>query len=177
MGALGAYLVGSVALFIWSRWRVWLLVAVPGVVGVAYWCFDRLATLYLLTLVRHAWRPRGIRCLVVYSESPLWAEHVRGRWLSQLGGIAEVLNCSQGPSGTASLAVRVYHRFCGRRWNYNPAIVVFRGLRQPLVFRFFYAFQEAKHGRPQYVAELERDAFAALQIPAMGGSSQHGLPA
>jgi hypothetical protein len=57
----------------------------------------------------------------------------------------------------------VFERFCGRNSNFNPAVVVFRGMAAPLVFRFFYAFHEAKHGAPQFVAELETQMFAALE--------------
>jgi hypothetical protein len=48
--------------------------------------------------------------------------------------------------------------------NFNPAVVVFRGRSAPFVFRFFYAFHEAKQGNPQFVATLEKQMFRALQI-------------
>ena len=46
--------------------------------------------------------------------------------------------------------------------NFNPAVLVLRGLKRPLVYRFYYAFQHAKHGRTDYLERLERDLFEHL---------------
>jgi hypothetical protein len=64
----------------------------------------------------------------------------------------------------------VFKRFCGQRHNFNPSVVVFRGLRAPLVFRFFYAFREVKAGRDEYLRRLEADLFEELGI---GGTDQY----
>ena len=50
------------------------------------------------------------------------------------------------------------------RRNYNPAVLVFRGLRRPAVYRFYYAFQQAKHGRTQYLDALEAELFRELGV-------------
>jgi hypothetical protein len=39
---------------------------------------------------------------------------------------------------------------------------VFRDLEEPLVFRFFWAFREAKSGRRELLDELEARLFEAL---------------
>jgi hypothetical protein len=66
------------------------------------------------------------------------------------------------PPGKRSLAVQVFRHFCDGQRNFNPAIVVFRHLESPLVFRFFYAFHEARNGRGEYVAKLESKVSAVL---------------
>jgi hypothetical protein len=48
------------------------------------------------------------------------------------------------------------------RVNFNPAVLVLRGRQRPHVFRFFYAFQQATHGRRQYLETLEAELFSEL---------------
>jgi hypothetical protein len=43
-------------------------------------------------------------------------------------------------------------------------VIVLRGLRRPLVFRFYVWFQAAKHGEPEGLALLERQLFDALDV-------------
>jgi hypothetical protein len=62
------------------------------------------------------------------------------------------------------LAVCVFRHFCGTHWNHNPAVVVFRGLKQPYVYRFYEAFAQVKAGRPQYLEGLEADMFEAMGL-------------
>jgi hypothetical protein len=64
--------------------------------------------------------------------------------------------------------VRLFREFCPGPRNFNPAVLVFRDLQPPLVFRFFYAFQEAKHGQSQYLEALEAQMFVALGVPRGG---------
>lgn len=117
---------------------------------------------FLLAHVAAAWTPRGIRCLVIHSDSPSWAEYVATRWLARLGPQAARFNWSRRAEQRGSLEFRVFAHFCGDTRNFNPAVVVFRGLRQPQVFRFFYAFREARAGRPWYLEQFEAQMFAAL---------------
>jgi hypothetical protein len=116
----------------------------------------------LLVIVRLRWTRRGVRCLVVYSESPAWHDHIRTGWLSRIGDVATVLNWSERASWRSDLSVRLFRQFCGEWRNFNPVVVVFRGLRQPYIFRFFYAFQQVKAGRRHYLETLEAQMFEAL---------------
>lgn len=120
--------------------------------------------LLLLAVVRHRWTRRGIRCLLVYSESPVWRDRIRTEWLPRLGGVAVALNWSERASWRSDLRVRVFRWFCGERSNFNPAVVVFRGLKRPYVFRFFHAFEETKAGRQEYLTKLESQMFEAVGI-------------
>lgn len=125
---------------------------------------NRLRSLSLLIEWRRVLAPRGVRCLVVYSESPTWQRHIEEVWLPRVGDQAVTLNWSARATWTHSLEVRVFKRFVDGRRNYNPAVLVFRGLRQPGVYRFYYAFQEAKHGRTEYTESLEAELFQELGV-------------
>ncbi len=46
--------------------------------------------------------------------------------------------------------------------DFNPSVVVFRGMLRPLVYRFHEAFHQAKHGVPEPLHNLERSMFEAL---------------
>lgn len=122
--------------------------------------------LALLLAVRWRWTPHGIRCLVVYSNSPNWEAYVRENWLPRIGHAAVTLNWSERASWQPSLAVRVFRHFCGPR-EFNPAVVVFQGLDRPLVFRFFQAFKQVKAGRPEYLRRVEDELFALLDTGAV----------
>jgi hypothetical protein len=151
-----------VAFHFTGHWA-WALAGMPATLVAVAWLRSILRERALLLEMRRAWEPRGIRCLVVYSDSPLWRDHVHTHWLPRLGSVAETLNWSERATWGPSLAVRLFDHFCGRNHNFNPAVVIFRVGARPLVFRFFYAFREAKHGDGQFVASLEQQMFAALQ--------------
>jgi hypothetical protein len=138
-----------------------------GLFGVAILGAITLKYLYgvvLLAIVHLTWTRQGRRCLVVYSNSPEWEGRVQQAWLAGLNEIAIVLNWSERASWRSGVAVRVFREFCLSRHNFNPAVVVFRGLKQPEVFRFFEAFQQARAGRPEYLGDLEARMFEALAI-------------
>jgi hypothetical protein len=158
----------STALFVATRSILFVALALPGLIVLGYQALRRLRARQLLAEVRRTCAPRGVRCLIIYSNSPLWEGHVKTHWLPRLGPMADILNWSERAAWQESLAVRVFRQFCFElpRRNFNPAIIVFRGLDDPFVFRFFYAFHEAKEGRPLYLNLLESQAFEALGVPA-----------
>lgn len=147
-----------------TRWRGWALLATPAVILIAGALLHGLYTIGLLLLAVVTLRRRGQRCVLVYSRSPVWESYIASEWLPRLGDVAAVLNWSDRSSWGWSVEVRLFKRFCQTGVNFNPAVIVLRGLRRPLVFRFFYAFQEAKHGRREYLAQLEGQMFAALAL-------------
>ena len=155
-------LLGSAAIlgwvYSWTGRAIWLLLGLPLALGIVYEGYG----IMLLAVAHRLWTRAGVRCLVIHSDSPVWREHIRTRWLPRIGHAAAMLNWSERASWRPSLAVRLFDRFCGRSSNFNPAVIVFRGLRRPLVFRFFNAFREAKQGRAEYLDSLENDLFAAL---------------
>jgi hypothetical protein len=122
--AFAVYLGVPVLLFVSLRWVFGLVLSVPGWIGAAIWAYNRSAKHELLRRVRNDWQPVGIRCLVIYSESPLWAEYIRSRWLSALQGRALVWNRSDN-----ALPGMVVHQLCSalRRIQPHPGRARFSG--------------------------------------------------
>jgi hypothetical protein len=151
-----------------TSWRWWLVPSALIGVVFAYAICNRLYEVGLLMSARQRWAPAGVRCLVIHSDSPVWSEYIQAEWFPRLSSVARWLNWSQRATWRSSLEVRLFRQFCFARFNYNPSVLVFRGLRAPLVFRYFYAFHEAKHGNRQCLEALEAEMFAALAGPRGG---------
>jgi hypothetical protein len=142
---------------------VWLVFAVPGVIALTFGGATQLRGALLLRECRRALEPRGVRFLVVYSESPAWENRIRDSWLPRFGKQAVLLNWTERARWPRSLEVRLFKYFIASQQNFNPAVLVLRGTQRPLVYRFFYAFQQAKHGRLENLAQLEAELFAHVQ--------------
>jgi hypothetical protein len=144
-----------------SGWWVWLLIASPAVSLLVVVVASVIYEIGLLTLAHIIYARRGIRCLIIYSQSPLWRDHIASTWLPTIGPVAAMLDWSSRSTWTGGVAVALFRRFCGEQ-DFNPAVIMFRGWRRPYVFRFFRAFREAKHGRPTYLQSLEEQMFRTL---------------
>ena len=66
----------------------------------------------------------------------------------------------------------MFRHFCGTEENFNPSVVLFRGLRRPLVFCFYYAFRDARHGKRAPLEGLERRLFEEFGAPWEPGHPQ-----
>lgn len=131
----------------------WLLVfCVPGFLTFVYWLHGKL----LLLTAHTKYRKRGIAGVLVTSDSPNWNAYIQENWISQFGEHFVILNWSQRKTWESSLAVNLFSRFCSYEENFCPAVILFRGLRYPLVFRFFLAFRDYKHGNEAALQTLER---------------------
>lgn len=148
----------------WTGWgAIPLTLAVIAALLLVGWAYAVGSRELLLRRVRSDWGAHGVDCLVVLSDSPTWSAWIHDRWLPQLQSRARVLNYSKRAQWQADdLAVLLFRRFCGDR-EFNPAIVVVPERGRPLVFRFYNAFRELKHGRPQFVERQEQEAFAAMR--------------
>jgi hypothetical protein len=160
---LGCLVLGLSVYWTTGSWW-WLMLAVPALLVLVVAVADQVLDVVVLAGARQRLAARGIRCLVVYSNSPTWEEHIRHTWLPRLGQCAVTLNWSDRSSWPASLETGLFKRFVRSRRNFNPAVLVLRGLRQPHVYRFYYAFQHAKHGRGQYLQALETELFDELGL-------------
>ncbi|MBN2498247.1 MAG: hypothetical protein JXR96_26890 [Deltaproteobacteria bacterium] len=109
----------------------------------------------LLAKARARWEQAGIRGILVHSDSPTWKDHIRDRWLPELGDRFVTLNWSERKRWEPCLEVHIWRHFCGTYRNFNPAIILFNGLRRPWVVGFYYAFQLAKHGDANLLDYLE----------------------
>lgn len=160
----GVYLAACTAWFLATRSATPVALAVPAVLLLVLALLMFLKGRALLARAQVSWAGRGIRCLIVHSDSPIWQEHIAERWIRRIGPRAVTLNWSERATRKGSLEFEVFRWFSGTDHNFNPAVIVFRGLRRPLVFRFFYAFHEAKVGRTQYLEQLEKQMFEALGV-------------
>ncbi len=108
------------------------------------------------------WLSKGRDVLFVHSNSPVWSEYMQDL-LTRMGDRAVVLNWSERKNWPSlSLATMTFRWFGGYR-NYNPMVVVFRPLRSGRCFRYWRAFKDHKHGKPEAVEQLTRDLFALLE--------------
>jgi hypothetical protein len=48
--------------------------------------------------------------------------------------------------------------------NYNPAVVLLRGLRHPAVYRFYGPFEAAKYGDSEQLKAMEADLSRRLGL-------------
>jgi len=142
------------------------VVGIPLAAAAAFWTFGRI----LLVLAMFQLRRRGVAGVLVYSNSPAWQAHIEREWLPTLGGAVVTLNWSERASWRNTLPVLLWRHFCanyggrvGVFHNINPAVIVLRGLRRPLVFRFYGPFELAKHGDTENLKSAEREMLEAVQ--------------
>ncbi len=107
------------------------------------------------------WGLRGNHILFVYSNSPIWSEHIEGEILPHIQGQAVILNWSERKTWKPSLAVWAFHYFGGRR-NFNPMAIVFRPFHLHRTFRFYDAFQNYKHGSIESLAKIKAEFFSVI---------------
>ena len=162
--AVVTYAAVCLVLYRQTGWLGWVLLAAPALILSLIAFVRALYAIGLLMMARLTLGRRGQRCVVVYSRSPIWESHVVSEWLPRFGDVAAPLNWSDRTAWGFSVEALLFKRFCLASVNFNPAVIVLRGLRRPLVFRFFYAFHEAKQGRTEYLALLEGQMFGALGL-------------
>ena len=109
------------------------------------------------------WNTSGRDVLFVYSDSPVWHAYIEKRFLPYLGRRAVVLNWSERNRWGLSLG-RVAFRFFGGRREFNPMAVVFRPFRRTQTFRFWSAFRDMKHGRPEALQTVEHRFFNCIGV-------------
>lgn len=109
------------------------------------------------------WLPRGRRVLFVYSNSPVWQAYIEAEILPRLPRQAAVLNWSQRRNWPRlSLPVWLFNMFAGSR-EFNPIAMVFRPFAPPKRFRFWRAFGDYKHGKPERLRQVEGDFFRYVE--------------
>ena len=108
------------------------------------------------------WCSRGWDVLFVYSDSPVWHDHIEQHVLPHLGRRAVVLNWSQRKRWRFSLARLAFHHFGGYR-QFNPLGVVFNPFGRTHTFRFWQAFRDFKHGNPEALQKMESEFFGLIR--------------
>ncbi len=123
-------------------------------------------TITLLIRAKIRWERTNIKGILIYADSPNHKEYIESNWLPKIGDNVVVLNHSRKRRWPRDLAARVFDRFV-HKVHYPdcrcPSVIVFRGLRYPLVFRFFYPFRNNKFGRPEALKKMEAEMFDAFQ--------------
>jgi len=164
LAALWLYIAACMAWALLTKWWLPAVLSLPAL-AIAILVFRTwIDQVRILSEVRRVWTPRGGRGLLVHSNSEAWRDHIAERWIPRIGERVALFNWSERATNRETLEARVFHHFCGESGNFNPAVVVLRGLKRPLVFRFYHAFLEVRAGRPQYLAEQERGMFEALGV-------------
>lgn len=116
------------------------------------------------------WCSSGRNTLLVYSNSPIWREHIEQTLLPRLEGRAVVLNWSERRNWRPSLAVWAFRYFGGSR-AYNPLAIVFRPFRLARTFRFYEPFRDFKHGKSERVAKMTEELLASIDSRGPGAGS------
>lgn len=56
----------------------------------------------------------------------------------------------------------LFRQYCETCRSYCPAVILFQGRHRVLVFRFFYAFRDYKHGNEWALKKLEERLFQEI---------------
>ena len=143
-----------------GRW--WLMVlALPLALYLVY----LLQGLLLLLAAWWRWHGTAILGILVLSDSPNWKPYIEEHWLPRLEPTMVVLNWSERSKWRSSLPVWIVRRFgtADDNFNFNPMLILFRGLRYPFIYRYFFAFRDAKHGNMDALRKLEEHMFTQLE--------------
>jgi hypothetical protein len=145
-----------------QRWA--LILALPLVLYLLY----LLHGMMLLVGAWICWRGTPVKGILVWSDSPIWRAYIEQTWLPYIAEHVVLLNWSERKRWRWSLAVLIHRRFGigDDNFNYNPMLIIFRGLRYPYVYRYFHAFRDAKHGNTAALRKLEGHMFDQLRIEA-----------
>jgi hypothetical protein len=139
--------------------RYWPLVfAVPMGIFTYRYVSEKL----LLYIVAKSMKNDGFVGVLVTSDSPHWKQYIEEKWIPCAENAFNILNWSQHAQWGKTIYTRAFYRFCGTSENYCPSVILFRGIRYPLVFRFFYAFRDAKHGNEIALKTLEERMFKEI---------------
>ncbi|MCH8147469.1 MAG: hypothetical protein IH987_05670 [Planctomycetes bacterium] len=158
-----AFLVGVPAVFLSKFLNKWWLLfyAAPLLIWIAFTAEGIL----LLFIAWWRWRGTGIRGVLVYADSPFSKPFIEENWLPRFLDRVVVLNWSKRNEWKKSLPVRLFRRFgaISQIDNLCPMLIQLRGLRYPHVYRYRYAFRDAKHENFEALNRLERQMFAQFE--------------
>jgi hypothetical protein len=101
--------------------------------------------------------------LFIYSDSPVWKNYIELNIIPKLQDNTVILNWSERKLWKNSLAVLAFRYFSGYR-NFNPMALVFQPFRFAKDYRFYKAFKEFKHGKPDKVESVMKALFENIGI-------------
>ncbi|UCD30577.1 MAG: hypothetical protein JSV03_08960 [Planctomycetota bacterium] len=150
----------------------WMLIAL---LPLCLYIWHTLYGLLLLIAARWRWHSSSVQAVLITSDSPNWKNYIEKEWLPRLKDKVIILNWSQRKSWPRSLETRLFNYFCltehqillfivgEKNQNFNPALILLRGLHYPYVYRFYHAFLDAKHGRTEVLQKLESHMYAQFE--------------
>lgn len=116
-------------------------------------------TLILRIAVLLFWSTRKIQLLYVYSNSPNWKIYIEQNILPRLPDQKILLNWSERQLWQRfSLASLVFNHYKKQR-DYNPMAIAIKPFSKARVFRFYSAFCDLKHNKPETLQKIEKEFF------------------
>jgi hypothetical protein len=133
--------------------------------------YDRARRAQLRRAFARRWGPSGKDVLLVYSDSPHWQRYVEANWLPQIAARAVVLNWSERARwrDCHPLEAAIFRRWAGDR-EFNPLAIVLPARGPVKVVRFWRAFRDFKHGKPDALRAAERELAELLGISLTVGA-------
>ena len=101
--------------------------------------------------------------VLITSNSLNWKVYIENKWVPRIGSSIEILNWSMHKTWKRTMYTKLFNKFVGTNENYCPSVVLLRGIKEPFVFRFFYAFRDAKHGNTESLNKLEQRLFKEIE--------------
>jgi hypothetical protein len=147
----------------WAIPLIVLVVVLAVPLGLVLLILSALLSVILHLAIWTLWCLRGRTVLLVYSDSPVWGDYIRDRFLPYFEQRAIILNWSERQRWQFSLARVAFYHFGGGR-EFNPLAVVFRPFHRTRTFRFWKPFRDWKHGRPEALVTMERELFEVAGI-------------
>ena len=169
----GALCVGVVSIPFFACYALGWWWSVAFLIPLLCYVLHKVYGLLLLAAAWWRWRRSPVAGILVLSDSPNWKEYIEREWVPRLGERVIALDWSARKSWSRSLPVRLFKYFLisGDNFNFNPAVILLRGLRHPYVYRYYYAFHDAKHGRPEILQQLEAHMFSEFHVEDGGPSA------
>jgi hypothetical protein len=121
---------------------------------------------------RRSWQASGKDMLLIYSNSPHWKDYVEQQWLPRWGSRAVVVNWSERLNWKRDhpIEAALFGEFAGSR-EFNPlAIVVPEQGRKVRLVRFWLAFRDFKHGKPEKLRAAEAELDDVLKQNSTGAA-------
>jgi hypothetical protein len=147
---------------------------------IALGLFWALRAIWLSLLVRFTWYPHHKYLVLAYSNSPNWQQYIEIEILPKLHPHSWIVNWSarsQWRWWTKPLEVRIFQHWTGANclfWSgkeYVPVAITFIPWWRPRVFRFWKAFKDFKHGKPDKLKHIEEKLYELLKQAAASQSS------
>jgi hypothetical protein len=159
----------------WYGWVVLillspLLIALGLIILVAHFT----ARMALYALVWILWCSRGRNVLYVYSDSPIWKDHIESEVIPRCSDRVVILNWSRRKRWRVSLATLLFHHFGGSK-EFNPIAIVFRPFRKRIEFRFWRPFHEWRKGNTQNLKAMERSFLELLTRMGQNREGEQGV--